>query len=337
MKLLLTGSTGFVGRNLLLRALAENRYDEIWVPVRSREKLVAQFVGDGFETIPSRVCPAVTSAPDWNLSEVPPVDHVVHSAGLISARSREEYFKANVEGTVELFRRIPRPKKAILLSSLAAAGPCRKGLRVRREGDEDVPVTWYGESKLEMERVMRQEFTDLNYLCLRPPMVLGPRDKATLPLFKMVRQPLFFKAGFRSKYYSFISVFDLTSAVFSALDDDGDWSQISNRSFFVASETPVSDRELLTSVARTSHRTGLILSVPEALLRGITWIVDSVPMWRARIPNLTVDRAKDLWPNRWVVSSQAFQERFRWRPFENLHHTLQQTRDWYVRTGQLPA
>src|SRR5688572_8498260 len=101
MKLLLTGATGFVGRNLLLRAI--DLYEEIYVPVRSREKLLAQLKDEGFAGLPSNVKPILTEAPSWKFDGVPPVQHVVHSAGLISGVSRDDYFRTNTEGTRTLF------------------------------------------------------------------------------------------------------------------------------------------------------------------------------------------------------------------------------------------
>lgn len=336
MKLLLTGATGFVGRNVLLREMVENRYDEVWVPVRSLEKLKEQFVGDGFAGIPSKIRPVVCDASGWKLDGAPRFDHVIHGAGALFAPAREDYFKVNVEGTLSLFRSLQPPDRAVVLSSQAASGPCRGGDGAKREGDTDEPVTFYGQSKLEMEKRLAAEFSKLNYLCLRPPMVLGPRDQATLPLFKMVKRPWFFKAGFKPKFYSYISVFDLVSAIFAALEDGSDWRELSGqRYYFVASDAPVSDRELISLAAQASNRKGFFVSLPHALLWGVSRVVNSVPSWRASLPSLSADRAKELWPSRWVVSSKAFQERFRWIPREDLPQTLRKTRDWYVKTGQL--
>jgi len=336
MKLLLTGATGFVGRNILLREMVENRYDEVWAPVRSLDKLKEQFIGDGFAGIPSKIKPVLSSASGWKLEGAPSFDHVIHAAGALFAPSRQEYFDVNVDGTLSLLRSLKSPGRVVVLSSQAASGPCRGGDGTKREGDADEPVTYYGQSKLEMEKRLQSEFKSLNYICLRPPMVLGPRDQATLPLFKMVRRPLFFKAGFRPKFYSYISVFDLVSAISAALEDGGDWRSLEGqRYYFVASESPVSDRDLIRLAAEASNRKGIFVSLPHAILWGVSQVVNSVPKWRASLPSLSADRAKELWPSRWVVSSAAFRERFRWSPREDLPQTLQKTRDWYVKTGQL--
>lgn len=337
MNLLITGATGFVGRNTLLRALKEEKYDKVYVPVRSREKLLKQFEADGYAEIPSRVEVIETSAPNWNLPGIESLDHVIHSAGTLFERNKRCYFDCNVEGTLNLFHRLPRPKRAIVLSSQSASGPCLSKQDYRQEEDEDAPLTWYGESKLEMERRLRLEFTDLNYICLRPPMILGARDQATLPLFKMAKQKVLFKPGLQPKRYSFIGVNDLVTAMFTALESEVNWDEIKGSHFFVASNAPITDRQLLRSAAQVSERNGMIVTIPHPVLWGVSRVIDSVPMWRSTIPSLSVDRAKEIWPNRWVVSSRAFQSRFGWTPSEDFMTTLNDTRAWYVKSGQLSA
>lgn len=334
MKLLLTGATGFVGRNFLLKALHEKRYDQIFLPVRSREKLQEQLAADGFPSIPDCVTPLTATAPDWGFHDLPAVDHVIHAAGVIFARTWEEYEEINVQGTLRLFEQIPRPGKAIILSSQSATGPSPDD-GVKTEEDTDSPVTWYGRSKLEMESKVESQFPDLNYLFLRPPMIFGARDHATLPLFKMVKKPIHFKSGWHTKFYSYIDVTDLVAAIFAVLGNGSDWSRLQHRYFFVASTEPITDRQLISSSAKVMKRRGVIVAVPQPILRGISRLVDGIPTWRATIPSLTVDRAKEIWPRRWVVSSKYFRDTFGWKPEKDLLTTLQETRDWYVRTGQL--
>lgn len=334
MRLLLTGATGFVGRNLLLKALRENRYDQIIVPVRSPSKLEEQFLFEGFSAIPKNVEPVSAEAPHWDLSQIGPVEHVVHSAGALSGRHLEEYVRTNVEGTSSLLKQLESPQKIVILSSLAAAGPCQEGEVEKNESGKPQPVTWYGHSKLQMEKMLARDFSHLPYLCLRPPMVLGARDQASLPLFKMARGPLHFKPGFKSKVYSFIGVMDLVNAIFSALS--GDFGEpLSHRVFFVGHPAPITDRELIQSSARAIQRKGILVCVPQSLLKGISKVVDRVEPWRKAIPNLSQDRAREIWPDRWVISSKAFQKQFGWTAQQDLDVVLKETADWYRKTTQL--
>ena len=339
MKLFLTGVTGFVGRNLLLRVLQEARYETIYVPVRSKEKFRAQLQGDGFDEIPSRVIPVEASAPGWDFSSLPAVDHVVHSAGVLFANTREEYFRTNVDGTLQLLRtlKVNPNSRTILLSSQAAAGPTSQ--MPRKEDHPETPLTWYGESKLEMERKVAAEFgaesaNPRPYIVIRPPMVFGPRDTATLPLFKMTKFPLRFKPGSKIKHFSYIAVNDLIDAFLLALEAP-DWAGVAGRSYFVASAEPVSDEQLIRLVGESQKRRGYLVRLPNALLWGVSQVVMRVPSWSQKIPNLSADRVREIWPDSWVVSSEAFSCQFRWRPREELTKTLELTRDWYQKTKQI--
>ena len=55
MKLLMTGATGFVGRNLLLELLRKQIYETIYLPVRSEAKLKDQLKAEGFDSLPAEL------------------------------------------------------------------------------------------------------------------------------------------------------------------------------------------------------------------------------------------------------------------------------------------
>ena len=67
------------------------------------------------------------------------------------------------------------------VSSLAAVGPSLDGTPVR-EDDEARPVTHYGKSKLEGERIVRRLVPDA--VIVRPPVVYGPRDTDVFQVLK---------------------------------------------------------------------------------------------------------------------------------------------------------
>jgi len=332
MKLLLTGSTGFVGRNLLLRLIEDERYEEIYLPLRSPEKLRAQLHAEGIEKLPRNLHLIQAEAPQWDMT-VPEVDHVVHGAALLSGISRAEYFQVNLDGTRRLFERLPAKAKVVVLSSMAAVGPCLDGVDCRNESHPSAPVTWYGESKLAMEEMLAKEFGDRSYLCLRPPMVLGARDSASLALFKMARQPIRFKPGFRLKQYSYIAVSDLVTAILAALARD--WTGLSQRSFFVGADDTVTDAQLIAESAKVMKRMGMTVVIPQSIIWAVSRVVDRVPAWRRSVPNLSADRAREIWPNRWVVSPEPFKKAFGWGPAQSFSDLVKETGEWYRSTHQL--
>ena len=334
MKALITGASGFVGRNLVLKLHQDPKYSQLILPVRSRKKLESQLAREGLSSSDSKLKILETGAPSWQGLEGIEVDYLVHCAGLLFAREKDEFFETNVEGTLRLFRSVSF-KRAVVLSSQAASGPCQSGQLLKTEEDTENPITWYGRSKLEMENRLEKEFGQRDYICLRPPMILGARDSATLPLFKMVKGRVLFKPGFNPKYYSFVAVTDLVEAIQKGLGTSNKSQESQSKSYFVASDEVITDEMLLTTAAKAAEKKGLLVKVPQPLLKVVAKAVDAVPAWRAAGPSLSGDRAKEIWPDRWVVSSKKFAEEFSWSAGEGLLETLQDTYAWYVKNGEI--
>src|SRR5205823_6323062 len=74
------------------------------------------------------------------------------------------------------------PRRFVLVSSLAAAGPTRPGAPVD-ETRPPSPVTPYGQSKLAAEVLVRA--MAFPWTIVRPPTVYGERDREVLKLFKL--------------------------------------------------------------------------------------------------------------------------------------------------------
>jgi nucleoside-diphosphate-sugar epimerase len=271
--------------------------------------------------------------------------HAVLGAGVLFARTRDEYFSTNVDWTLRVLRALPPGCRTVVLSSQSAGGPTPDGRPARTEQDPDLPVTWYGESKLELERAIAREFPDRPITILRPPMILGARDTATLPLFKMALGLVRTKPGLRRKEFSFLAVEDVVGAVYAAFALDEPTcngglrpshdSSDAHRAplqrarercglgpFYIGSDRPVSDYELIASAARAVGGNGITLPVPLPLVRLMAAVVDAIPAFRAATPSLTRDRAREIWPDRWVVDSSAFRRLSGWTPSIPLDEAL---------------
>ncbi|MFA7343470.1 MAG: NAD(P)-dependent oxidoreductase [Terrimicrobiaceae bacterium] len=322
-ELLVTGATGFVGRNILVRAFRERV--PVLAPARSREKLSRCMDEDGIPH--DAVAPLPADPAEWNPLHP---SHAVLGAGVLFARSRAEYFAANVDWTLRVLRALPPECRTVVLSSQSAGGPTPPGRDARSERDPDAPVTWYGESKLELERAIAREFPGRPITILRPPMILGARDSATLPLFKMARGPLRTKPGLRRKEFSFLAVEDVVGAISSAFEIDG------RGPFYIGSDRPVSDRELIASAARAVGGNGITLPVPTPVVRLLAAAVDAVPSLRAAAPSLTRDRAREIWPDRWVVDSSVFRRLSGWTPSIPLDEALGSACRYFQKQGRLP-
>ncbi len=163
-----TGGTGFLGRRLV-RALAEQGWT---VRVLARRD-IADPAWAGLE--PQLVIGDLANAPALAML-CDGAQAVVHVAGLIKARDRAAFDRANVEGS----RQVAKAAKAagaslILVSSLAAREPQLSDYAASKRGGEDAAREIFGQS----------------LTIVRPPAIYGPGDVETLLLFKMASKSAF--------------------------------------------------------------------------------------------------------------------------------------------------
>lgn len=329
MRLLVTGATGFIGRTLVMRALRDERVTEVVAPVRSEQKLREQLAKEGVSSA-DKLRVIKSEAPEWDFSQVGPLDRVVHCAGILFGRSRDEYFRVNVDGTTRLLQTVTGSPKIVLLSSQSAGGPTPQGHHAKKLDHPDRPLSWYGASKLRMELAVREGAPTHPLLMVRAPMVLGPGDQATLPLFRMVRGMIWPKPGLRPKHFSWVSSDDLADALeawFGQQDASG------LQTMHVTSPGIISDSSLMTTAAKVSGRRGVLLPVPQLLLKPVVLASKVIPSIGQQVPSLTPDRAREIWPDRWVIDPEPFHEATGWRGSATLEDTLARTLAWFRREG----
>jgi len=325
MRILVTGSTGFIGRTLVLRALRDERVTEVIAPVRSPDKLREQLARESATgTRKLRVIKA--AAPAWQLGDTGPVDRVVHCAGVLFGRTREEYFSINVDGTLDLLRQLPGNPRVVVLSSQSAGGPTPAGHHAKKLDHPDRPVSWYGESKLRMEAAVR-EAGHHGVFFVRAPMVLGPGDRATLPLFQMVRGKLWTKPGVKLKHFSWVSSDDLADAIDAWFHRGAGELGVAH----VTSPGTISDADLMLTAGRVSGGKGMLLPVPQTLLKPVAFASKFIPAIGEKVPSLTPDRAREIWADRWVIDPEPFHEATGWRGRAMLEETLARTLAWFQR------
>jgi len=252
-----TGATGFIGRHLAA-ALA------------ARGVAVTAIVRPGSRHAPPPDVRVVRAPLDETAlrNAFAGADAVVHLAGVVAAVDARTFMAVNTEGTRAVARAArDAGARLIHVSSLAAAGPAAASAP-HREDDPPRPITPYGVSKLESERLV--EATEgLRWLILRPGVVYGPTDRAVLPLFRAAGRGVMPLVGRPDAAYTFIHVDDVVRTIVSAVERTDAAGTV-----FVGHPTPVRASDLLDAIQAAIGRTARVIAVPMPLTRAAAMAAD---------------------------------------------------------------
>ena len=310
--ILVTGGSGFIGGHLVEALCA--RGERVRCLVRRPLKMRAEVVlGD-----------LVSGAGVEEALEG--VDLVIHLAGTTKALKVDDYYAGNVRATETLAAAVAaRGIRMVHVSSLAAMGPSLDGTPVR-EDDEARPVTHYGKSKLEGERIVRRLVPDA--VIVRPPVVYGPRDTDVFQVLKPLSRGLAVQIGAGERWFSAIYVGDLVEGLIAA-------SSAVDRTYFLANSTAVSWGDLRDSAARIMGRSARVLRIPTALAYGAGWGAD---MW-ARLTGtpriISREKVREALCPYWTCDTRRAAEEIGFEARTSLDAGLALTLAWYREAGWL--
>jgi nucleoside-diphosphate-sugar epimerase len=172
--------------------------------------------------------------------------------------------------------------RLVHVSSLAAAGPASR-LAPCRETDSPRPLTPYGFSKLESERIV-DAMTGLRSIILRPGVVYGPTDRAVFPLFQAAQRGVLPLVGRADAAYAFIHVDDVVRTIAAAVEKPTVSGPV-----FVAHEMPVTPKDLIDAIQAAVGRRGRVIRVPMALTHALALAGDVAHHWVVDGPATTAD------------------------------------------------
>ncbi len=320
-----TGASGFVGshiadellrRGARVRCIVRHSSSRRWLEGKPLEIVVAPLED-------AAALAAAVAGATW----------IVHAAGLTSARNAAEFHEANVGGTERMLRAAltvgPGLRRFLVISSQAAAGPSRDGRPVS-EAHPARPVSDYGQSKLRSEELVLQMRNRLSVCAIRPPAVYGPRDEATLKLFKAVKrhlQPVLHHGG----KFSLVHAEDLARACWLALDDDRAAGEI----FFV-SEPDATNYDELGRAAKRALGTWAVRFAPPAWLLTLGGLAgEAIGALTNRPPFLSRRKLREIQAGDWICTSAKIRDRLGWIPQMPIDTGFHQTAAWYREAGWL--
>jgi len=264
-KILVTGASGFVGRNL--KPYLENK--NLALKIISREDLQS--------LVPLQITG---------------IDTIVHLAGkahdLKNVDDPTSYYDVNFGLTKLLYDAFLKSdaKKFIFISSVKAAADVVNGILT--EESVPNPQTHYGKSKLMAEDyICSKELPDGKFFyILRPCMIHGPGNKGNLNLlFNFVKKGIPYPLGAYKNRRSFLSVENLCFVIYNLVE----MGNVDSGLFQVADDVPLSTQEVAQILANALDKRLIVLNVPKIIVKAMSSLGDKLklPITSERINKLT--------------------------------------------------
>jgi nucleoside-diphosphate-sugar epimerase len=265
MKILVTGSSGFVGLPLSHHLMAAGH--QVIGAVRSL---------DSFSTVNSQI--HLTAIGDINehtnwyncLEGVECVVHLANRAHVMDEQSSNPlalYRKVNTGGTLNLAHQaaLKGVKRFIFISSSKVNGETTLPGHSMTPKDQHLPVNPYGVSKYEAEVGLKliAEQSGLEVVVIRPPLIYGPGVKGNfLKMMQWVEKGIPLPFGSIKNQRSMLGLDNLISFIEPCLTHPDAVGQ----NFLISDDHDVSTTEILKEIASSMDRQSRLLSIPQHLI-----------------------------------------------------------------------
>ncbi len=319
MRVLVTGATGFVGSHLA-EELLRQRHD-VRLLVREPQKL-KWFDQQSFDIVQGDITndESITAA-------VQGVDAVVHCAGVTKTARPEEFFQVNDAATRSLAAKCERAEvqRFVHCSTQAVCGPSGSEHRTT-ESEQELPITNYGKSKLAGEIAVREECKRVEWVILRPPSVMGPRDEQFLPLFKVMSSwNVYTEVGRATRRYSLIGVFDLVRALSLAVTTNHGLRE----AYFVAMPDPVEWSAVAKTFGAVTGKSLRRIVVPEFVSRLIGLFGDLSMKASGKPALLNSEKVREILATGWICNSSKIERAWDFHCQDSLLDVVRDTLAFY--------
>lgn len=328
-----TGSTGFIGRHLV-EHLSANSVPLGCLVRRSsnhgflKELQCELFYGD-----------VTDEASVQNAMQRFRPSHVLHVAGVTKAKHKHELTAVNVTGTEAVLRAAANLQHApvvVVTSSIAAAGPSEMN-RPRTEADQAKPVSNYGMSKRESEHVAIAMSSQLAVSIVRPPVVIGPRDRDALEMFKPVaRLGLHLVPSRAPMQMSCIYVQDLVEAMLAVADGGKRLVEPDSDQgiYFTATQEHLEYAEFGKSIAASLGNSGVrIVRNPAAIVWTLAAINEGLTRLRGKPNIFGFDKAREATAGSWACDGSKLTRDTGYEYQFSLDECIALTSQWYQQQG----
>mgnify|MGYP001134451729 CR=1 FL=1 len=268
MKIIITGASGFIGKNLIERF--HNKYL--------------------FYTFDRK-----------NSFKIKDEEVVIHLAGkahdLKKTANPQEYYDANASLTKEVYDEFIESKAKVLITMSSVKAIVDSTENIITEETIENPQTHYGKSKLQADQYILSKPIPKGkrIYILRPCMIHGKGNKGNLNLlYKLITKRIPWPLGTFNNKRSYCSIENLLFIIQELMSN----SEIPSGIYTIADDDALSTNEVITLIGRTTNIKTRIYSIPRILVKIIAKIGDLtyLPLNSERLQKLTesyiVDNSK---------------------------------------------
>lgn len=239
MRILITGSKGFVGK-YLMKELANHEIIEY-------DKVLGNDILDSVEL----------------MKKMQGVQAVIHLAAALEEESKEDLWKINVDGAWNVLESAKNSnvKKFIYLSSAGVYGSSKQPIT---ELTPTNPLTEYEKTKLEAEKICKQFQQEMNVIIIRSAMIFGP-NKYWKQIIELIQKNFPLINGGKN-FFQIVYVKDLAKAIVFLVEKN-----IQNETFLIAQEKAITLKTLYIMIQKQLHIHSTIKEMPEIVARIIAF------------------------------------------------------------------
>lgn len=301
-----TGATGFLGLHLV-RALA---HEGARIRILARRDPAHEFWrGIAFDVVPGSL-----ENPQSLERLAAGADAVVHAAGLIKARNRAEFLRANRDGTravAQAVRQYAPAARFVAVSSLAAREPQLSPYAASKRAGEEAARAVYGNAQKQ-------------FVIVRPPAIYGPWDRETLAIFKAASHAAV--PVFGSGRTAIVHATDAAAAIARLAMGAG-----AAGLYALADTSPAGYpvKELLGEAARAVGGNPRFVRIPD----GVLLAAGQASAWWGRLngraPIFTLGKAREMLHPDWSVAPGEMLPSAIYQPKIGISEGFRETASWY--------
>lgn len=241
---LLTGSSGFIGKNLV------------------------HFFDDSYKTI--------CYNREQNERKIE-ADYVIHLAGIAhdtrNSFKENDYYTANTELTKIVFDNFLKSNAEVFIFFSSVKAVADEFTGELTETTLPKPKTHYGKSKLLAEQYIHSISMPQHkrVYIIRPCMIHGKDNKGNLRLlYQFVKRGIIWPLGSYDNARSYCSIDNLCFIVKELLEND----QIESGIYNIADDMPISTNQLINLIAECQNKKITILNIPKFIITTIVKVFD---------------------------------------------------------------